>query len=150
MIARQSSLKTHLAFFYDFLSHENAKDATSILVSFCSVKTHAKGISALVIETLLILLRTPYIHSDDFNQPLYYHYCKFCTPNMGWSLVLESTDFMNYSWNLQYSILNIELLHFLCKWSCDLMVALLSKNVQERMGGWHVLCKSLYEEYRLL
>lgn len=70
-------------FFYDFLSHENAKDATSILVSFCSVKTHAKGISALVIETLLILLRTPYIHSDDFNQPLYYHYRKFCTPNMG-------------------------------------------------------------------
>ena len=83
MIARQSSLKTYLAFFYDFLSHENAKDATSILVSFCSVQTHVKGISTLVIESLLFLLRTQYIHSGDFSKPIYYQYCKFCTPNMG-------------------------------------------------------------------
>lgn len=58
-------IKDAFGFFYDFLSHENAKDATPILVSFCSVQTHVKGISALVIETLLFLLRTQYIHSDD-------------------------------------------------------------------------------------
>ena len=76
-------IKDAFGFFYDFLSHENAKDATPILVSFCSVQTHVKVISALVIETLLFLLRTQYIHSDDFSKAIYYQYCKFCTPNMG-------------------------------------------------------------------